>query len=193
MQEMTGNQKQPNTTYPKDAWIRVGQLLKQHREVDLHERVRRDFANAVQARDLKVTEKTIQQIENAYRSNFSEGLLAEIENAYQLQHGSIRDALEGGDLTPLPAQARPPLTVHTNDVVEPVGYNEEEWMAYWLKRDEQPTEPLRGFTSPHERIVWALDVSWLTRWNMIKILRHDTQPAPTHPYHPHRHDARREG
>lgn len=57
-------------------------------------RVRRVFAE-----ETGVPDKTVQEIENAYRSSFSDELLATIERAYRLKHGAIEAALADDSLT----------------------------------------------------------------------------------------------
>jgi hypothetical protein len=84
--------------WPKEAWIRVGELLKQRRpQIDPRYHKRRAFA-----RDTGIPDKTIQEVENAYRSTFSSDLIAGFETAYRLAAGSIREVLENPGLPDFP-------------------------------------------------------------------------------------------
>lgn len=82
--------------YPREAWLRLGQHLKQRRpQIDPRYRIRRVFAE-----ENGLTDKTVQEVENAYRDTFSPVMLATIEAAYQLKDGSIERFLDGGELEP---------------------------------------------------------------------------------------------
>lgn len=85
--------------YPREAWERLGQRLKQRRpQIDTRYRVRKIFAEEHDG----LTDKTVQEIENAYRTTFSDVMLSTIEAAYQLKGGSIERFLAGdGELEPL--------------------------------------------------------------------------------------------
>lgn len=84
--------------HPREAWLRVGRLLKQRRpQLDPRYRVRRDFA-----KENGITDKTAQEVENAYRTNFTVEMIAAIERAYQIAPGAILKALEDPSLTELP-------------------------------------------------------------------------------------------
>jgi hypothetical protein len=78
--------------YPREAWLRLGQQLKQRRpQLDPRYRIRRVFA-----KENGLTDKTVQEIENAYRETFRPEMISVIETAYQLQEGSIERFLAGG-------------------------------------------------------------------------------------------------
>lgn len=90
--------------HTKAAWRRVGLLLKRRRpQLDPRYRVRRIFAEEKNLRD-----KTVQEIENAYRTSFTEEMLAAFETAYQLAPGSIRQALGDPALTEFPGKLDSP-------------------------------------------------------------------------------------
>jgi hypothetical protein len=97
--------------YPREAWKRLGQHLQQRRpQIDTRYRIRRIFAA-----ENVLTDKTVQEIENAYRTTFSPVMLSTIEHAYQLKPGSIERFLSGeGDLEPAEPVVRvsqPPLRI----------------------------------------------------------------------------------
>lgn len=83
--------------YPREAWKRLGQHLRQRRpQLDTRYRIRKVFAQ-----EHGLTDKTVQEIENAYRETFSDVMLSTVERAYQLKPGSIERFLAGqGDLEP---------------------------------------------------------------------------------------------
>lgn len=84
--------------YPAEAWERLGQLLRQRRpQINPRYRVRRVFAE-----EHHLTDKTIQEIENAYRQTFTDSMLAAIEVAYRLPAGKIREVLQSPDLKEFP-------------------------------------------------------------------------------------------
>jgi hypothetical protein len=98
MQAMTGNGERRMETYPKDAWQRLGHLLKQRRpKIDPRYRIRRTFAE-----ENHLTDKTVQEIENAYRETFSTEMLGAVEVAYRLPAGTIRHVLSSPDVQQLP-------------------------------------------------------------------------------------------
>src|SRR5690606_24325282 len=103
MQAMTGNRERRMENYPDEAWQRLGKLLRQRRPlIDPRYRVRRVFAA-----DNHLTDKTVQEVENAYRSTFSDQMLTAIEVAYRLPPGT-----DGGPphapVPPAPSPPRPP-------------------------------------------------------------------------------------
>lgn len=85
-------------TYPDEAWQRLGKLLRQRRPlIDPRYRVRRVFAA-----DHSLTDKTVQEVENAYRHTFSTDMIAAIEVAYRLPPGTITQVLASPDIDRLP-------------------------------------------------------------------------------------------
>src|SRR5690606_20284162 len=77
---------------------RLGKLLRQRRPlIDPRYRVRRVFAA-----DNHLTDKTVQEVENAYRSTFSDQMLTAIEVAYRLPPGTITEVLANPDIDRLP-------------------------------------------------------------------------------------------
>src|SRR5690606_136616 len=98
MQAMTGNRERRMENYPDEAWQRLGKLLRQRRPlIDPRYRVRRVFA-AVN----RPTDKTVQEVENAYRSTFSDQMPTAIEVAYRLPPGTIHEVLANPDVDRLP-------------------------------------------------------------------------------------------
>lgn len=96
--------------YPTEAWERLGQHLQQRRpQIDSRYRIRRVFAA-----ENGLTDKTVQEIENAYRTTFTPVMLSTIEAAYRLKPGAIEDVLAGGEFEPVEPVVRvsqPKLTV----------------------------------------------------------------------------------
>lgn len=85
-------------TYPKADWQRLGRLLKQRRpQLDQRYRIRRVFAEENQ-----LTDKTVQEIENAYRQTFTDEMLSSIEVAYRLPPGTLEKVLQDPELTEFP-------------------------------------------------------------------------------------------
>lgn len=86
----------PVDAYPREAWERLGQQLKQRRpQIDPRYRIRKVFAT-----ENDLTDKTVQEIENAYRDSFSPEMLSTIERAYRLPIGEIKRFLHGGEFEP---------------------------------------------------------------------------------------------
>lgn len=82
-------------------WQRLGKLLKQRRpQLNPRYRTRRTFAE-----ENHLNDKTVQEIENAYRPTFSDTMLAAIEVAYQLPAGTIARVLDDPSITELPTPA----------------------------------------------------------------------------------------
>lgn len=84
---------------PVEDWQRLGTLLKRRRpQLDQRYRTRRVFAE-----DNHLTDKTVQEVENAYRQTFTEEMLSAIEVAYRLPAGTIEHVLNDPGITELPA------------------------------------------------------------------------------------------
>lgn len=103
----------------KEAWLRVGGMLKRRRpEIDPRYRVRKRFAEANGLPD-----KTVQEIENGYRTSFRETTMAAFDKAYQLAPGSIDQALDTPTMTEFPNKLGPTEpatpTQPTDDVAFP--------------------------------------------------------------------------
>jgi hypothetical protein len=98
--------------FPREAWLRLGQHLKQRRpQIDPRYRIRKVFAE-----ENDLTDKTVQEIENAYRTTFSDVMLSTVEHAYRLRPGSIQQFLDGGELEPLePATRASPVALKESD------------------------------------------------------------------------------
>lgn len=89
--------------HPVADWQRLGMLLKRRRpQLDQRYRTRRVFAE-----DNHLTDKTVQEIENAYRQTFSEEMLSAIEVAYRLPAGTLECVLADPTITELPAPTGP--------------------------------------------------------------------------------------
>lgn len=93
--------------HPVDDWQRLGTLLKRRRpQLDQRYRTRRVFAD-----ENHLTDKTVQEIENAYRQTFTQEMLSAIEVAYRLPAGTIERVLNDPDITELPA----PISNHQRE------------------------------------------------------------------------------
>lgn len=147
MQAMTGDRERTTETpRSKDPnWERLGRLLKQRRpQLDLRYRIRRVFAE-----ENNLTDKTVQEIENAYRETFSPEMLSAIEVAYRLPSGTVAEVLADPNRTTLPPPTPPVRAVpgqRSGTAVEiPAGVSLEdlpdEEAAIWQLPD----------TSVHER------------------------------------------
>ncbi|MFG2001773.1 hypothetical protein ACGFNU_21740 [Spirillospora sp. NPDC048911] len=87
--------------YPDEDWERLGQLLRLRRpQLNQRYRIRRVFAE-----DNHLTDKTVQEIENAYRKTFSDDMIAAIEVAYRLPQGAIEEILKDSTVTEYPHHA----------------------------------------------------------------------------------------
>ncbi len=121
--------------HPVEDWQRLGKLLKRRRpQLDLF------------AEDNSLTDKTVQEIENAYRQTFTEEMLSAIEVAYRLPAGTIGRVLGDPGITELPAPTaapRPePDTVHIPSWVDLRDLPEWEqhiWRIPGLSVDERKT------------------------------------------------------
>jgi hypothetical protein len=103
MQATQRNLERHVEPHPAEAWQRVGRLLKQRRpQLSPRYRIRKIFAA-----ERGITDKTAQEVENAYRTNFSPEMIAVVEWAYALQQGSFDRTLSGGELEPDPDREPP--------------------------------------------------------------------------------------
>lgn len=128
--------------HPVADWQRLGMLLKRRRpQLDQRYRTRRVFAE-----DNHLTDKTVQEIENAYRQTFSEEMLSAIEVAYRLPAGTISRVLADPSITELPSptatpqpepdKAHIPSWVDLRDLPE---WEQHIWRIRGLSVDERKT------------------------------------------------------
>ncbi len=94
-----------------EAWVRVGEMLRDRRFA-LDRRYAAPKGLDLFADEHGINRRLAWDIETAYRANFSPGTLLQVEDAYELVPGSIRQALAGGEFTeaesgvpPVPADA----------------------------------------------------------------------------------------
>jgi hypothetical protein len=154
--------------YPQEAWKRLGQRLKQRRpQIEPRYRIRKVFAE-----ENDLTDKTVQEIEKAYRTTFSPEMLSAIEVAYRLPPGNITRFLEGGDLEPLKPVARISQVEATAPAKDPAldVINNPDWDLDLLE------EKLHGFRAgrqgEEERRIAAMTRSpWYDRVAAIEMLR----------------------
>lgn len=104
-------------TSPGDEmWFRVGDMLRDRR-FELDARYADRGGLDLFAEERGINRRLAWDIENAYRTNFSPGVLFQIENAYELVPGSIRQALAGGEFTPAEPAVIPPVPADAPELV----------------------------------------------------------------------------
>lgn len=154
-------------SYPPEAWQRVGRLLIQRRvQLSKRYRVRKVFA-----RERGITDKTAQEIENAYRTTFSEEMIAAIESAYEIASGSFEKALADPDMTEFPDRAGDGELRAVPDI------------QLGAAGDPHPADPVTGlgglWDDPlnSELRIWSgfPEVPWRVRANWILMLREEDQ------------------
>ncbi|MFI7114033.1 hypothetical protein ACIBK9_47485 [Nonomuraea sp. NPDC050227] len=79
-----------DTTYPREAWVRLGQQARQRR-IDLG--MSQPDVSAAGGPSTGVVSK----IENARQSSYEDRVLAQLERALQWQSGSAHEVLRGGE------------------------------------------------------------------------------------------------
>lgn len=147
--------------YPDEAWQRLGRLLLQRRpQLDARYRIRKVFAA-----ERGLTDKSVQDVENAYRKNFSDEIISAFETAYQWSPGSIDRVLSGGD--PEPVNER---TSSRFEIIDGGGGSEARNDDYEDESDETMIANFEAgiFRDPSERIMWALDLPVEPRLSAIR-------------------------
>jgi hypothetical protein len=124
-------------TYPErqddvadaDAWQRLAQLLIRRR-VELGFPRRTEFARHHGLSH----DRNLSDIEKCRRTNYSDPMLAQFEQLYGWEAGSIEAVLAGGDPTPkpLPSETSVGADTHDDDSLmyrRPPGLSDREWEA----------------------------------------------------------------
>lgn len=173
--------------YPKEAWERLGELLRARRlQLGSGLESREAFAKAK-----GLTEHLVVEIEESRRANFSVDTLAAIETAYQWAAGSVRLVLDGADPRPVrQVSATAHLSVGaTADAAEQAYPIPDDLPDYVVLESLSVVEQEILIRCTSMPIQVRLDVSSIAR-TIMDALEKDRQGGHSQPRHGRRnHDA----